>query len=324
MLNRHFVLFDDMEGYADALAVYLGRKQQIRFSRFTSKEALGYCKDDPADLLLVAEHLYEPGLSAYGRVTVLLTEEDRWQSDLPCVCRYQSADSLLSGLYLFIGEEEGHTGRSAGLIGIYSPNQDPMQTLFAWKLAQTWNQKENVLYVNLNENAGFSKWLSREYERDISDLLFLSTHREGAFSSQLAGVVCSEDGLDYLPPMENGSDAFLMSQEVWITFFNRLVHESGYERILCDFGCMLPGFFSILKLCDHVYVPQLEGQYQQARSDQFSEMIRRRDRTLSERFTEMLLPKEEYLLRQVAEQIVGGIDGTDTEHGGNMQTAEYQ
>ena len=61
-------------------------------------------------------------------------------------------------------------------------------------------REKSVLYLNLEEYAGFDVLMNRQFDGDISDLMYFSGSGKGNLISKLGGLVQTINNLDYIPP----------------------------------------------------------------------------------------------------------------------------
>lgn len=265
------VIYDSMRAYTTELVRYLSMKNHdIRTAAFFEKpQLIEYCSHQAPDLLLVEEALLDDQIRALeaGRIAVL-TESDATQvpeeGELLRIGRYQSADEILADLLLLVRPEAEGIRRADGaqetaFTVFYAPVPCPEQSDLVMQFACEQRRSGSVLYLNLGENAGFEERFARNYKRDLSDLLFLSIHREGGFRVLLRSMVCEDAGIEYVPPMEQTVNAFLVPEQQWRTFLQHLKHESGYEQIIFDLQFLFPAAYEILRLSSVIYLP-MQGE----------------------------------------------------------------
>jgi hypothetical protein len=87
----------------------------------------------------------------------------------------------------------------AQILGVYSPVNRCGKTAFALTLAQVLSRTESVLFISLEEFAGFEALLGEDVKQDFSDVLYLC--RQGSFNwMKLRAMVCSVGQVDMIPP----------------------------------------------------------------------------------------------------------------------------
>ena len=198
---------------------------------------------------------------------------------IPSVDKYQPASRILRevfSVYQDQGKEmpEQMEGKKE-VIGVYSPGHSIWQTPFSLTFAQTLVQKEKVLYVNLKECAGFKGWFQQKYEKDLLDVMYLCLDGGGNVSNCISSALYTIEGIDYIPPAEDGGCLGEVSAQDYLKFVELLRERSGYEVIVLDFGMMVPGFFRLLGMCSKVYIVTEPGELQAAPLQQFQQMASR-------------------------------------------------
>lgn len=199
--------------------------------------------------------------------------------EIPSVDKYQPVSRILREVFsVYQKQEEGaleEAGSEKEIIGVYSPGHSIWQTPFALTFAKALVQREKVLYVNLKECAGFKGWFQQEYERDLLDVMYLCLNDGVNVSRCISSALYAIEGVDYIPPAEDGGCLGEISAQDYLKFIKLLGESSGYEVIMLDFGMMVPGFFRLLEMCSRVYVVTEPGEMQLAPLEQFQQMASR-------------------------------------------------
>lgn len=298
---------DTEQAYGEKLGEWLSleKGEELQSCYFSSPESfLEFQKTQKADVVLLGDGFPEE-LSKSGpqkalkeerqKVSgeVLESEKTMWLSlrdskdaysgtSLPVIEKYQSASGILRDIFYYYQESRerespGTTGRGE-MTGIYSPGHSIWQTPFALTLACLLGREEQVLYVNLKECAGFGGWLGEKYERDLMDVIYLClTNEENTFDC-IRSAVYTVEGVDYIPPMEDGACLSEISKLDYLRFLKLLEEKGGYDRVILDFGMMVPGFFEILNECSNVYIPVKPDEQQEYALRHFQEMLKRQNR----------------------------------------------
>ncbi len=276
---------DSCERYVSALVRYMSEKYraEILASGFTSTAPLlGYLEKTGADVILVEEGLWSKELDeTKAQVIVLCDGRGALPEGVVTVEKYQAADEIVRQIYATYEPPKGSGGQidiTAGtrLICVYSPGHALGQTAFAATLSMCLNRQLRSLYVNLKENAAFDEIFDKEYQKDVSDMIYLSDKKRDSFRNMLSGTVEKDQDLTYIPPMEMAVDAVLLSREKWLNFLNLLANESGYDCVILDICGMLPIFYEILEASARIYVPLQDHEYGKARGRKFEKDLKKR------------------------------------------------
>lgn len=177
-------------------------------------------------------------------------------SSLPVIEKYQPAFEIVRELFQYYqGIQEKNNGivtEHCELLGIYSPVHSIWQTPFAVSAAEALSKGGEVLYVNLQECAGFSRWFLEEYQRDLLDVMYLSLTNEEQFPACLQSSVYTMESFDYIPPAVDGACLSEIAGEDYVKFIRLLVEKSRYHVVVLELGMMLPGFFQLLEQCSRI------------------------------------------------------------------------
>ncbi len=215
--------------------------------------------------------------------------------ELPAVDKYQPASRILREIFSIYRQWEDEALNEVGgereVIGIYSPCHSIWQTPFALTFAQGLAQEEKVLYVNLQECAGFGSWFGEEYEKDLLDVMYLCLNDGGNIAHCVSSALYTMEGIDYIPPAKDGGCLGEISAEDYLKFIKLLAEHSGYRLILLDFGMMVPGFFQLLEFCSKAYIVSEPGELCKAPLQQFRQMAERQENmNLQQRLMYLSLP----------------------------------
>ncbi|MCI9081663.1 MAG: hypothetical protein HFI70_04975 [Lachnospiraceae bacterium] len=235
--------------------------------------------------------------------------------DLPAVQKYQSASQIVREIFSYYQSwgkgRQSETVAEKEIIGIYSPGHSIWQTPFALTFAQALGQKEKVLYVNLQECAGFSGWFEEEYEKDLLDVMYLCLTNEVNVSDCVNSALYTMEGIHYIPPAEDSGCLGEISSQDYLAFVKLLAAKSGYDVILLDFGMMIPGFYRILGTCSKVYIATEPGEMHQAPLLQFKQITaRQEDIQLENKLVYLSLPAVHQNIYQGSAKIQQWLWGT--------------
>ncbi|MCR4842042.1 MAG: hypothetical protein K5840_02140 [Eubacterium sp.] len=300
MEKLQVVVCDHTAQYVCALVGYMSRKWpgRVEAAGFYDAGSAGeYCEAHGVDILLVGEEEFCMELAADdGRKVFVLCEDAGHPlvEGFACLDKYRPADETVRRI-LDEGSVREMPGdmhlQGAGLICVYSPGQIQEQTPFAVTLATVLGQDYRTLYVNLRENAGFARIFGREFKRDLSDLVYLTNRKSDMFRELVAQEICQDCGLVYLPPLENPSDIQQLGKKEWISFFERLTSQMGYEKVVVDLSGALPVFYDLLGQSEVTYVPTQMHPYGRAQLAQFEKRLEKMGyASINERIVRIRLP----------------------------------
>lgn len=261
-------IFDEEEGYAHGLMEYISERETIpfkvvAFSRF--EELMEYAKEKEIDMLIVSSTLKKQNMEKVvaKKIITLSDGELVAETDTDAVIyKYQSMDRITKEIINYYAEISRDAGMAplkyAGttqIIGVYSPVGRSGKTAFAMTLGQIMANNDPVLYVNMEEFSGLRAVMSKEFQSDLSDLMYYYRQSPASISIKLKAVVNTIHEMDYIPPMVYSGDIRNIKSECWIRMITDIAATGMYGTIILDLSNMVSDVFQILEICDTVYMP---------------------------------------------------------------------
>ena len=185
-MKRNIFAVCDLEvDYALNFMDYMNRKKNIPFEiqAFTSVENLiAYGKQTHIELLLISGRAMCREVRDLDIGKIIILSEGVHPPELdqyPSVYKYQSSSDVLREVMACYGAEKKTVAdqiavlkKTTEIIGIFSPLGRCLKTSFALTLGQILAKDRAVLYLNLEEYAGFDVLMNRQFDGDISDLMY--------------------------------------------------------------------------------------------------------------------------------------------------------
>ncbi len=288
---------DSEAGYAGNFADYLNARKKFPFraEAFTDSEKLcQYAEKNCPRFLLIAEENLTDQVQKLQipHMIILSSEKESEAGEDRYVYKYQSAESLVREVMTYCQEspptelELGYK-KKLGMAGIYSPLGRCGKTLFALTVGQILGEQKNTLYINMED---FSGWQKSIHEADCENLSdFFYCLRTGREKPALDTLIQSWGNLDYFSPVSSFEDLRGISFQEWTALFEFLEKESSYQQLVLDIGNGADQLFSMLELCDKIYMPVLEDWISQYKIQQFKNMAEVLSDSLLEKITELHL-----------------------------------
>ncbi|MBO5550737.1 MAG: hypothetical protein J5966_02160, partial [Lachnospiraceae bacterium] len=160
------------------------------------------------------------------------------------------------------------------IYSFFSPVGRCLKTTLAIAAAQHLSDRDRTIYINLEPDSGFSVIFGREYDTDLSDLMFYL--RDGSCDSaslMLQSAVCDSQGISYIPSVINPGDLFQISCDEIIDLFD-VLQGNGYKNIVLDLGTLLPGFEKLLALSEKIFMPVRNDSISAAKTSQLFSYLR--------------------------------------------------
>lgn len=288
MSKKIMVICDRETDYARRFQEYLNRKVGFSFQVqvFSNpKQLVTYSKSNKIEIAVLAENAYSNEMNQMeANHMVILSEhsekEELKEKELFIISKYQSSEKIIHQILNYYGKSNtGNAGqktltRKTKLIGIYTPIGRCLQTSFALLLGQLLGRKSKVLYLNFESFSGFGKFMKREYQTDMIDMMYLMNQMQNCFPAKLQNMIEHVNGLDYIPPAFSFMDLSSITGERWIQFLESIQGEGEYEYILLDLSDNVQGLLSILQKCHKVYTITREDGMSMAKIDQYEKLIR--------------------------------------------------
>ncbi len=258
------IYFADSE-YLEGFMNYIAERDTgFVCSGFTKGDSLvSYARENDIAVLLTDAECFENGAKhVNSEMTVVLTERPDVETapDVYTVNILQPVDEIVREILkaaakMDISVAQGTHPLSGSIYSFFSPVGRSLKTTLAVAAAQQLSDREKTMYLNLEADSGFSVLYDREYDTDLSDLMFYM--RDGIrdrAALMLQSATCDMQGVSYIPPVMNPGDLYQISCDEIISLFD-VLQGAGYRNIVLDMGSLLPGFEKILMASSYIYMP---------------------------------------------------------------------
>ena len=286
-IDREILICDPEEEYVRRLAEALLLKKEVTAGvRICSSPEMvqELLKIGLIKVLLISEDVpYEKRKQIFTGKRIILTRQhcvDLGEEETE-LRKYQPVDGLMTRILKGLQEEkfpgscaDNGNGR---ILGVYSPVHRIGKTTFSLKLGKALAQSEDVLYLNLEDYAGFEELMGKQFSGDISDLMYFSGSGKGNLISKLGGLVQTINNLDYIPPAFSPFDLRSIKCSEWLGLIEDLCAYSSYEVILLDLGEQVDNLPEILKRCGKIYMPVREDSMAVTKILQYEKVMAARD-----------------------------------------------
>ena len=287
MKKNIFAVCDLEVDYALNFMDYLNQKKNIPFEiqAFTTVESLiAYGKNIHIELLLISQKAMCRQVQELeiGKIVILSEgvhppELDRY----PSVYKYQASSDVVREVMACYGAEKAVTPvafpvlkKTTVIYGIYSPVGRCLKTSFALTLGQILAKEKAVLYLNLEEYAGFEELMGKGFSQNLSDLLYFVRQENGNLIYKMNGMIQTVNNLDYIPPVRTPEDIRGTEWEDWENLIKEIVSHSSYEVVILDIGGAIDGIFQMLDMYKRIYMPVLTDPVSVSKISQFENLVR--------------------------------------------------
>lgn len=288
MKKSIFAVCDLEASYAYNLMESIYEKQGMSFEvqAFTSvKSLIAFAKEQYIELLLISASAMSDALLklSIGKIMILSEGEKLTElSEYPCIYKYQASDQLIAEVMNHYAVEPvpdpmALMKNRVEVVGVYSPIGRTLKTSFALAYGQLTAKDRKVLYLNLEEYAGFQGILGEEFQADVTDLLYFARLGKGNLVYRIGSLVRHIGNLDYIPPALYPEDLRSIQTVEWVQLIKDLRDYSAYDVILLDIGSAVNGIYEILGLCSRIYMPVREDCLSIAKLEQYEKIMKLRN-----------------------------------------------
>ena len=265
MDKRLLAIFDSEEGYAYRLMEFITEKKNLPFEVyvFTNRDKFYSCaKTKDIECLLISENAYKQDVENLKIPHIIILSESgaNINKALHHINKYQSCETILHQIMEYYTDQSEaipmtfRTGlRKMQIIGIYTPVGRCLQTTFSLTLGQMLARQFKTLYLNFEIYSGFSKMLSREFNSDISDLMYYFNCAREKLVCRLESMVETIGGLDFIPPAQMIQNLNGIRGSQWLDMFHEIEKTSEYEYLILDLTDGIMDLWDVLRGCDHIY-----------------------------------------------------------------------
>ena len=163
------------------------------------------------------------------------------------------------------------------LIGIYSPVKRCLQTSTALAMGQILAKRKKVLYISFEYYSGLGKLMEQEFTRNLVDLVYYMKHAKSRLLYRLKSMIQKINELDFIPPAVSFQDFNEIQTIEWLTLFDEIGRQGGYDYIILDLSESLIGIFDILQHCDYIYTIEKNDGIAYAKIRQYEDLLVKRE-----------------------------------------------
>lgn len=314
MKERNLVICDREIRYASILGENISMREELAVkvhvcSNLDKVRMLS--EEKPIHILVVDEeysHKKRNEIVA-NQVFVLCKEHVTDLGEEECqIGKYQCADDIIREIFeVYIDRTKENMMRCkrkdrARLVAVYSPIHRLGKTRFAMALGTTCASKKKVLYINLEEYSG----MAEAEGLCLGDMLYYIKQGNGNLEIRLQATIKKMGEMDCIKPLLISQDLKEVSQTEWEELLDHVLQHSIYELVILDVSESVQGLWSILQLCDRVYMPILEDDISRRKLQQYERTIEQLNLEKLERITyRFVMPEqiEEYAKARAKEEM---------------------
>lgn len=285
MDKKILAIFDSEEAYAYRLMEFITGKINLPFEIyvFTEESRFYSCaKIKDIECLLISESVYRQEVEALKIPHIIILSEsgENLNKTLHHINKYQSCENIFHQIMEYYTDKSEtvpmtlRTGlKKMQIIGIYTPIGRCLQTTFSLTLGQMLSRRFKTLYLNFEIYSGFSRMLCRNFESDISDLMYYFACAREKLAYRLESMVETVGGLHFIPPAEIYQNLAGIRGDQWLDLFQEIEKASDYEYLILDLTDGIMDLWNVLRSCDHVYTIVRGDGLSMAKVEQYERVL---------------------------------------------------
>lgn len=285
MDKRILAIFDSEEGYAYRLMEFISGKTNLPFEIyvFTEESRFYSCsRIKDIECLLVSESVYsqEVEVLKIPHIIILSESGENLNKALHHINKYQSCENIFHQIMEYYTDKSETVPRTirTGLkkmqiIGVYTPVGRCLQTTFSLTLGQMLAKQYKTLYLNFEIYSGFSRMLCRNFNSDISDLMYYFACAREKLVYRLESMIETVNGLDFIPPAEIYQNLAGIRGNQWLDLFQEIERVSEYDFMILDLTDGIMDLWEVLRGCDHIYTITREDGLSMAKVEQYEKAL---------------------------------------------------
>lgn len=245
-----------------------------------------------ADLWILDASL-RPYAELVARQHVLWWTDDVRETD--ALFKYRSAALLLHAIQEHLTGKGKEEPEDSCIISLYSPIKRCMQTTFGMHLAQLLTHRGRVLYINLEGYSGQEHLAAGTISKDISDFIYDIDQSTKDISIMIQNYIERTGEVDWIAPVLNPCNLQEISEEMWIHLLRALQKCGLYEYVMLDLSDFVQGRLAILQESRVVFSVKRSGPKEEAKWQQYYEVLDKTDGGQILEKTQMVVIPEEGL-----------------------------
>lgn len=278
-------IFDREENYAYRLTEFISGKANLPFEIHIFTDGSKFCsyaQMKEIECLLISESVYDQTVEdlKIPHIIILSESGNNLNQALHHINKYQSCEAIFKEVMQYYTDYSQppsvvlRTGlKRMKIIGIYTPVGRCLQTTFSVTLGQMLAKKHKTLYLNFEIYSGFSQMLCKDFDNDISDLMYYFECAREKLAYRLESMTETVAGLDFIPPARIHQNLAGIRGEQWIDLFREIEKNSEYEYLILDLTDGLLGLWEVLRICDYVYTITRNDSLAMAKIDQYEKVL---------------------------------------------------
>lgn len=289
MDKKILAIFDCEENYAYRLMEFISEKTNLPFEVYVftdGKKFFSCTKIKDIECLLISENAYKKEVETLKIPHIIILSEsgENLNKALHHISKYQSCENILHEVIEYYTDKSAtvpatlRTGlKKMQIIGIYTPIGRCLQTTFSLTLGQMLARSYKTLYLNFEIYSGFARMMSKNFDSDISDLMYYFSCAREKLAYRMESMVETVNGLDFVPPAAVYQNLAGIRGSQWIDLFQEIERNSEYEFMILDLSDGILDLWDVLRECDYIYTISREDGMALAKIEQYERALESMD-----------------------------------------------
>ena len=285
MDKRILAIFDSEERYAYRLMEFISGKTNLPFEIyvFTDGRKFFSCsRIKDIECLLISENAYKQEVETLNIPHIIILSEsgENLNKALHHINKYQSCETILHEIMVYYSDRSKavstalRTGlKKMKIIGVYTPVGRCLQTTFSLTLGQMLARSYKTLYLNFEIYSGFARMMSKNFDSDISDLMYYFSCAREKLAYRMQSMIETVNGLDFIPPADIYQNLAGIRGSQWIDLFQEIEKSSEYEYMILDLSDGILDLWDVLRECDYIYTISREDGAALAKIEQYEKAL---------------------------------------------------
>lgn len=285
MDKRILAIFDSEEKYAYRLMEFISGKTNLPFEVyvFTDGRKFFSCsRIKDIECLLISENAYKQEVETLNIPHIIILSEsgENLNKALHHINKYQSCETILHEIMVYYSDRSKavptalRTGlKKMKIIGVYTPVGRCLQTTFSLTLGQMLARSYKTLYLNFEIYSGFARMMSKNFDSDISDLMYYFSCAREKLAYRMQSMIETVNGLDFIPPADIYQNLAGIRGSQWIDLFQEIEKSSEYEYMILDLSDGILDLWDVLRECDFIYTISREDGAALAKIEQYEKAL---------------------------------------------------
>ena len=277
MPNGIVAIYDSDVGYLHHLSEYLRLRDDFPYDIVTFSDLNTFDKFSQKyiDIFItsfIPDFINEKQI---GDVFILTVDDVPTYNDYTCLFKYQPADILLRTIMENVSSNTlihpKYSNTNCSIIGVYSPVNRCGKTGLSISLGLALSKSASTLLISFDTFSIIRDFITDNTFRDISDLLFYFNEDDTSIKNKILSLSYKYFDLNFICPPATPTRIKTTDATTWVRLIKAIADTGLYDNIVIDISDIFSTTEDFFKLCDIIYMPQLNDYVSSRKIDSFFE-----------------------------------------------------